>query len=161
MKLNNSSRSFAWRFWIASQMKHCSSIPPTISLLLLSFHLCVTSHFISIPLSPLPNKVLGMGGGIMCAGFLICHMGPWSCNQNRFWANLYAPFGNALSYTHRVPGLSRYPFPHSTPNVTNMPNKLLLFHKHYIYLYNAYPINDTDSCRVYLNMYMEDRLYLA
>ncbi len=88
-----------------------------LSLASMSFPLCVTSsHFISIPLSPaLPNQVLGRGGGIMCAGVLICHMGPWSCNQNSFWANLCAPFEHAQSYTHRLPGFSGHPLPHSTP----------------------------------------------
>lgn len=120
MKLTNSSRSFALgllHLFLNGTALHGRSVPPAISLLPLSFPLCVTSsHFISIPLSPpLPNQGLGRGGGIMCAGVLICHMGPWSCNQNSFWANLCAPFEHAQSYTHRLPGLLGHPLPHFTP----------------------------------------------
>lgn len=123
----------------------CRSLLLPLSLSLLSFPLRVpSSHFISIPLSPpLPNQVLGRGGGIMCAGVLICHTGPCSCNQNSFWANLCVPFEHAQSYTHRLPGLSKYSptdttskhDPHAQPSST-VSQALYL-------IYNSYPINNT------------------
>lgn len=126
---------------------HCPSVPPAVSILLLSFPLCVpSSHFISIPLSPpLPNQVLGRGGGIMCAGVLICHMGPWSCNQNSFWANLCPPFEHD-SLTHTgCQVCQNIPFQILPPNITHMPNHLSLFHEHYTLIYYVYPINNTGS----------------
>lgn len=55
------------------------------------------------------------------------------------------------------------PFPIIPPNLINMPVWLPLFHKHYTYSYSIMhtPSIIQDSYRVYLNMYMEDRLYLA
>lgn len=80
-----------------------SQLPDTATLaIFLSFPLCVTSsNFIAISLyPPLPSQVLCRGGGIMCAGVLTCHMGPWRCNQNSFWAALCALFEHAQFNTH-------------------------------------------------------------
>lgn len=93
LKWRKSSKSFAQGF--------CSTYSMELTPLPV-FPLCVTSsHFISISLSPpLSNQVLGEGRRDNVCWSLICHMGPWSCNQNSFWPNLCAPFEHAQSYAH-------------------------------------------------------------
>lgn len=97
--------------------------------------------FLSIPVSaPLSNQVLGMGGGIMCAGVLICHMGPWSCNQNSSWANLHLSMPSPQTRTHtqgaRFARLPPSPVYLHTYPISWFP----LFH----YLHNESPINNAD-----------------
>lgn len=131
------------------------SLPPSFSLASVFPLVC---HFPSLFLFPTSVR---QGEVIICAGVLICHMGPCCCNQNRFWVNLCTPFEHAQSYTHRLPGFIKYPLLHSVPT-----HNLCLTGFHCFTAFTPTYIMHTssiiqDSCRVYLNMYMGDRLYLA
>lgn len=117
-------------------------LPSTATLaIFLSFPFCVTSSNFC---PPLPSQVSCRGGGIMYAGVLTCHMGPWSCNQNSFWAALCALFEHAQFNTHtRLQICEDTLFPILSSTMNNMHNQPLLIHKHYTCLYKAYPINNT------------------
>lgn len=150
MKLIGSSRCFCIRI-LNETAAYILSLPPSLSPF---------SHLISVLLpATLPNQVLGWGGGIICAGVLICHMGHWSYNQNGFWANLFSSLFEHSQFSTQVAGPSESirTFFLIHPHMTVFP----CYTSNTAYYILHAPSIIQDLYRVDLIMHMEARLYLA